>query len=97
MCRDLKIVFKLPFLLALFALWTLWGLWGTMFIICYCGIWLGILWFIGASSWLFYMIVREIRRLDKMKPLSEFWEVSSEKWNRTLEEYAELVKQKVED
>jgi len=92
--QDLKTVLHYPLLLGLFMLDITVVLPATIFYggLYFHNIFLGLALLPITQLPITIMVAREIVRQSRLKPLSEAWETSPEKWRKTLDEYVASFK-----
>jgi len=84
---ELCVILKWPTLLAAFNL----DLW-CVILPCFCymmvNAWTGFAVLVVSQIPLWYLLIKEIRRQDRLMPLSEIWETDEEKWDDALEKFS---------
>jgi hypothetical protein len=95
--RDFIEVIQYPVLLGLLALDLVIVLPSTFIIGYRFGFFTALAFFIFTQSPIQYMIVKEIVRQSMRLPMSEAWETSPEKWQKTVDEYVATSKKETED
>ncbi|MGB9778783.1 MAG: hypothetical protein ACPLW8_05205 [Candidatus Bathyarchaeales archaeon] len=89
---DLAVVLKYPVLLGLLMFDMAVLLPSTFLVGYHFGTVSAVAFFTLTQSPIEYLIIKEIRRLNRLLPMSEAFETSPEKWNMALQEYVSKVK-----
>jgi hypothetical protein len=95
--RDFVEVIQYPVLLGLLAFDLVVVLPSTFVIGYRFGFFIALAFFIFTQSPIQYLIVREIVRQSMRLPMSEAWETSPEKWQKTVDDYVASFRKKMED